>query len=128
MPSESNVNIEPGRLYIGGQWVESASGATFKTINPATEKPLAQIAEGRAEDVDRAVRAARVAFSGGDWPKMSPADRGRIIWKIGDLIESRIYDNAMPFGGYKMSGFGRELGHHGLMEYTQTKSVWVDLS
>ncbi|MCZ6696542.1 MAG: aldehyde dehydrogenase family protein, partial [Acidobacteria bacterium] len=39
-----------------------------------------------------------------------------------------LYDNAMPFGGYKMSGFGRELGHHGLMEYTQTKSVWIDLS
>ncbi len=39
-----------------------------------------------------------------------------------------LYDSAMPFGGYKMSGFGRELGRHGLMEYTQTKSVWVDLS
>ena len=94
MPSESNVTIEPGRLYIGGQWVEPASGATFKTINPATEKPLAEIAEGRAEDVDRAVKAARAAFSGGDWPKMSPADRGRLLWKIGDLIESRLKEIA----------------------------------
>ena len=94
MPSESTVNIEPGRLYIGGQWVESASGATFKTINPATEKPLTEIAEGRAEDVDRAVKAARAAFTSGDWPKMSPADRGRLIWKIGDLIESRLKEIA----------------------------------
>ncbi len=90
MPSESNVTLEPGRLYIGGRWVESATGATFPTINPATEAPLAEIAEGRAEDIDRAVKAARAAFAEGDWPRLAPADRGRILWRIGDLIESRL--------------------------------------
>ncbi|MCZ6695823.1 MAG: aldehyde dehydrogenase family protein, partial [Acidobacteria bacterium] len=94
MPSEANATIEPGRLYIGGQWVESASGATFKTINPTTERPLAEISEGRAEDIDRAVKAARAAFTGGDWPKMSPADRGRLLWRVGDLIESHLKEIA----------------------------------
>jgi aldehyde dehydrogenase (NAD+) len=90
MPSNPGLTIAPGRLYIGGQWVESISGATFTTLNPATEEPLAEISEARAEDVDRAVQAARKAFGEGAWPKLSPADRGRLLWKIGDLIESKL--------------------------------------
>jgi len=87
MPAESK--IPPGRLYIGGQWVDALASGTFPTINPATEEPLTTVAEGRAEDVDRAVRAARQAFEAGAWTKMSGADRGRILWKIGDLLEAR---------------------------------------
>jgi acyl-CoA reductase-like NAD-dependent aldehyde dehydrogenase len=86
--------IKRGLLFIGGQWVESAAGATFKTINPATEEPLTDVAEGRAEDIDRAVRAARQAFSEGAWPRMAAADRGRLLWKIGDLLESRLAEIA----------------------------------
>jgi aldehyde dehydrogenase (NAD+) len=82
--------LKPGLLHIGGQPVESLSGATFRTINPATEEPLAEVAEGRAEDIDRAVNAARKAFSEGPWASMAPADRGRILWKIGDLLEARL--------------------------------------
>ncbi|MBI4169305.1 MAG: aldehyde dehydrogenase family protein, partial [Acidobacteria bacterium] len=78
--------IKPGLLFIGGQWVESAAGATFRTINPATEEPLTEVAEGCAEDIDRAVTAARKAFSEGAWPRMPAADRGRLLWKIGDML------------------------------------------
>ncbi|MBI4168394.1 MAG: aldehyde dehydrogenase family protein [Acidobacteria bacterium] len=86
--------IKPGLLFIGGQWVESAAGATFRTINPATEEPLTEVAEGRAEDIDRAVTAARKAFSEGAWPRMPAADRGRLLWKIGDMLESRVAEIA----------------------------------
>jgi acyl-CoA reductase-like NAD-dependent aldehyde dehydrogenase len=54
--------------------------------NPATGDTLARITEGDAEDIDRAVRAAREAFDDGPWGRMTPSERGRIIWRIGDLI------------------------------------------
>ncbi len=76
----------PRQLFINGQWVDSASGKTFETPNPATGEILASIAEGDAEDIDRAVRAARAAFDTGPWSRMTPSERGRIIWRVGDLI------------------------------------------
>ncbi|MCD9144548.1 aldehyde dehydrogenase family protein [Streptomyces albireticuli] len=78
---------EERRMLIGGQWVEAADGATFETVDPATERVLATVPWGRGADVDRAVRAAREAFEpGSPWRKMPPSARGRIIHKIGDLI------------------------------------------
>jgi phenylacetaldehyde dehydrogenase len=76
----------PRQMFINGQWTEAASGKTFETPNPATGETLAHIAEGDAEDINRAVRAARAAFEDGPWSRMTPSDRGRIIWRIGDLI------------------------------------------
>src|SRR5579863_4902967 len=76
----------PQQLFINGQWADAASGKTFETLNPATGETLAHVAEGSAEDIDRAVRAARKAFDHGPWGRMTPSERGRIIWRIGDLI------------------------------------------
>jgi phenylacetaldehyde dehydrogenase len=76
----------PRQLFINGQWTDAASGKTFETPNPATGGTLANIAEGDAEDIDRAVRAARKAFDDGPWGRITPSERGRIIWRIGDLI------------------------------------------
>ena len=76
----------PRQLFINGQWVQAASGQTFDTPNPATGETLASVAEGGAEDIDRAVRAARQAFDVGPWSRMTPSERGRILWRIGDLI------------------------------------------
>jgi phenylacetaldehyde dehydrogenase len=76
----------PRQMYINGQWTDAASGRTFETPNPATGETLARVAEGDAEDIDRAVRAARRAFDEGPWGRMTPSERGRIIWRIGDLI------------------------------------------
>ena len=95
----------PRQLFINGQWTEAASGKTFETPNPATGETLARIAEGGAEDIDRAVRAARRAFEEGPWSRMSPSERGRIIWRIGDLIlehtnelaQLESLDNGKPF-------------------------------
>jgi phenylacetaldehyde dehydrogenase len=75
------------RMLIGGEWVGAASGETFTTYDPATEQPLAEVAAGDKEDVDRAVRAARRAFEGGPWRRMTASERGRALWKLADLIE-----------------------------------------
>src|SRR5271170_3744838 len=76
----------PRQLFIDGEWVDAASGRTFETPNPATGETLATVAEGDAEDIKRAVKAARRAFDDGPWSRMTPSDRGRIIWRIGELI------------------------------------------
>jgi phenylacetaldehyde dehydrogenase len=76
----------PRKLFINGEWTDAASGRTFETPNPATGETLANIAEGDAEDINRAVSAARRAFDEGPWGRITPSERGRIIWKIGDLI------------------------------------------
>jgi phenylacetaldehyde dehydrogenase len=75
----------PRKLFINGEWTDAASGKTFETPDPATGETLARIAEGDAEDIDRAVRAARAAFEG-PWSQLTASERGRIIWRIGDLI------------------------------------------
>jgi phenylacetaldehyde dehydrogenase len=96
----------PHKLLINGEWVESASGQTFATLNPATEEELAQVAHGQAEDIERAVKAARAAFDdGSEWRRMNASDRGRLIWKISELIEENgdelamleSLDNGKPF-------------------------------
>jgi len=82
------------QLFIDGRFVDAASGRTFETPNPATGETLATVAEGDAEDIDRAVRAARRAFDDGPWGRMSPSERGRIIWRIGDLILDHVEELA----------------------------------
>jgi aldehyde dehydrogenase (NAD+) len=78
------------KLLIDGQWRNSASGKTFATINPATEEEIAQVAEGDAADIDLAVKAARRAFDSGPWRKTDARDRGRLMYKLADLIENHI--------------------------------------
>src|SRR6266496_1708292 len=78
---------KPRKMLIGGKWVNAASGKTFPTYNPATGEVLAQIAEGDRQDIDAAVKAARKAFDSGPWPRMTTSERGRLIWKLADLLE-----------------------------------------
>jgi aldehyde dehydrogenase (NAD+) len=84
--SDTLAPVRPAKLIIGGEAVDAASGETFTTFNPATEEPICEVAKAGAEDVDRAVRAAREAFEKGPWAKMKPAERQRILWKLGDLV------------------------------------------
>jgi len=78
---------QPRKLLIGGQWVDAQSGKTFETYNPATGEVLAQVAEGDRAEINLAVAAARKSFESGPWADMSPAERGRLLWKLSDLIE-----------------------------------------
>jgi aldehyde dehydrogenase (NAD+) len=84
---ERFVHAPVRKMLIDGKWVEAASGKTFETPNPATGEVLARIAEGDAEDIDRAARAARRAFDEGTWARMRPAERERLLLRIADLIE-----------------------------------------
>src|ERR1700730_6612814 len=87
---DSNVSSFVARkqkLLINGKWVDAASGKTFPTYNPATGEVLANVAAGDKEDIDRAVKAARAAFETGPWSKISPSERGRLLWKLADLLE-----------------------------------------
>src|SRR5271155_1549129 len=85
--SVSEFVAKPRKMLIGGKWVDAVSGKTFETYNPATGEVLARVAEGDRADIDQAVAAARKAFETGPWPDMSPSERGRLMWKLSDLIE-----------------------------------------
>ena len=94
----------PKKLFIGGRWVEAAGGETFETIDPANGEVLARVAEGGAEDIDRAVASARRSFNRGTWRELPPAERAKVLWKVGDMLEERAnefaqletLDNGMP--------------------------------
>jgi phenylacetaldehyde dehydrogenase len=84
----------PRKMLINGKWVESASGKTFPTYDPSTGEVLAKIAEGDREDIDRAVKAARAAFETGPWSRLTSSERGRMVWKLADLIEQHLQEFA----------------------------------
>jgi gamma-glutamyl-gamma-aminobutyraldehyde dehydrogenase len=85
--SERAARLElEGRAFIDGEHLAAASGETFASINPATGETLLEVAAGDAEDVDRAVRAARRAFEAGDWSEAAPADRKRVLLRLAELI------------------------------------------
>jgi acyl-CoA reductase-like NAD-dependent aldehyde dehydrogenase len=95
---------QPKKLFIGGRWVEAAGGEVFTTTDPATNEVLATVSEAQAADVDRAVAAARQSFERGTWRDLPPAERAKVLWKVGDMIEERAdefaqletLDNGMP--------------------------------
>ena len=84
--TETLAAVKPGKLIVNGEAVDAVSGKTFTTSNPATEEAITTVAQAGAEDVDRAVKAAREAFDNGPWTKMKPSERQAILFKLGDLI------------------------------------------
>src|SRR5215469_2216828 len=103
---EPEVKVGPTKLLINNRWVNSASGKTFPTVNPATGEEIAQVAEADAADVDKAVSAARTAFERGPWRnKISAAERGNLLNRLADLIEKNAdelarleaLDNGKPY-------------------------------
>src|SRR5689334_12363529 len=80
--------------FINGEFVDSQSGATFDTLNPATNEVIGAVADGVAEDIDRAVKAARKAFDEGPWRKMNAEQRGKLLRRVADLIEKHVDDIA----------------------------------
>ncbi len=95
---------KPKQNLIGGKWIPAVSGKTFEVFNPANDTVIARVAEGESEDINRAVRAARRAFDTGPWRRMTPSERGKLVWRIGDLIlqhadevaELECLDNGKP--------------------------------
>ena len=102
---EKQVSVGPTKLLINNQWVDSASGKTFPTVNPATGTEICRVAEADAADVDKAVQAAREAFDKGPWRKMAASERGRLLNELADLIDKNAdelarleaLDNGKPY-------------------------------
>ncbi|MFO1023411.1 MAG: aldehyde dehydrogenase family protein [Planctomycetales bacterium] len=82
--------VRQTKLLIDGKWVDSVSGKTFATYNPATEEKIADVAEGDAADIDKAAKAARKAFESGPWSKMDARDRGILLNRLADLAEKHL--------------------------------------
>lgn len=103
-PSVADFIRQPKHLFINGRWQPAVSGKTFPVVNPATAEVIAHVAEGDRADVDKAVAAARQALESKEWAEMTPSERGRLIWRIGDLIvkyadelaEFEALDNGKP--------------------------------
>jgi aldehyde dehydrogenase (NAD+) len=92
--SDGQIAISARKLLINNQWIESEAGKTFATINPATGDKICEVSEAIAVDVDKAVKAARSAFEG-SWRKTRASERGRLLHRLADLIESNADELAM---------------------------------
>ncbi len=95
----------PTRLWIGGEWADAEDGATFPSVNPATEEVIAEVAEAGERDIDRAVRSARGALRDGSWRRASPHRRSLLLWRLADLVDEHadelglleVQDNGKPY-------------------------------
>ncbi|MGV0870624.1 aldehyde dehydrogenase family protein [Mycolicibacterium sp. XJ879] len=85
----SSGKSAPWRMYIGGEWTDAATGTTYATVNPATEKPLGPAPHANVTDMRQAIAAARTAFDTGPWPRLPLGERYRIIHQIASLMEKR---------------------------------------
>ncbi|KAL4655636.1 cytosolic 10-formyltetrahydrofolate dehydrogenase-like [Arapaima gigas] len=84
----NNMTIRmPHQLFINGKFVDAEGGKTYHTINPTDGKPICEVSLAQVADVDCAVAAAKVAFEEGEWGRMNPRDRGRLIYRLADLME-----------------------------------------
>src|SRR5215204_4730277 len=77
---------KPKYNLINGKWVPATSGKTFEVFNPANSAVIARVPDSDREDIHRAVAAARRAFENGPWSRMTPSERGKLVWRIGDII------------------------------------------
>jgi phenylacetaldehyde dehydrogenase len=93
-PANAQFLARPRTLLIDGAWVTAASGKTFEVRDPSSDAVIAHCALGDAADVDRAVAAARRAFEDGEWSRMKPVDRERLLHRLADLIEQHADDLA----------------------------------
>jgi aldehyde dehydrogenase (NAD+) len=93
-PRTKAPKVSDRLLLIDGNWTDAASGRTFPTLNPSTGDAICNVAEGDAADVDRAVTAARRALESKPWARINAADRGRLLYKLADLIEANLHELA----------------------------------
>src|SRR5262245_64927832 len=84
------TEIAEYHLLIDGESVPAASGETFETVSPTTNRPVGRVAKAGGEDVERAVAAARRAFDEGPWPRLAPLERSRIMHRVAALLRERL--------------------------------------
>uniref|UniRef100_A0A9R1SC50 10-formyltetrahydrofolate dehydrogenase n=2 Tax=Cyprinus carpio TaxID=7962 RepID=A0A9R1SC50_CYPCA len=84
----NNMTIQiPHQLFINGEFVDAEGGKTYKTINPTDGQAICDVSLAQISDVEKAVAAAKEAFEEGEWGKMNPRDRGKLLYKLADLME-----------------------------------------
>ncbi|KAK7144551.1 hypothetical protein R3I94_010844 [Phoxinus phoxinus] len=84
----NNMTIRiPHQLFINGEFVDAEGGKTYKTINPTDGQAICDVSLAQISDVEKAVAAAKEAFDEGEWGKMNPRDRGKLLYKLADLME-----------------------------------------
>ena len=88
-----SVSVTRYKNFVGGNWVESAGGETMEVLNPSTGEVIAEVPRGTAEDVERAVEAARNAWS--EWSTKTPKDRSELLLKLADVIDEHAEELAM---------------------------------
>lgn len=88
MPSDKARALPLGALYIDGEWRNAEDGGTIAVINPSTEEQLATLSAAIANDVAAAVAAARAQVDGGPWSRLSGAERGKLLWRLADLVDA----------------------------------------
>jgi aldehyde dehydrogenase (NAD+) len=139
LPISPEVHVTPSvtKLLINNCWVPSESGKTFATINPSTGEEICQVAEADAADVDKAVKAARAAFEG-PWRKMRASERGRLLYRLADLIEANAdelarletLDNGKPLSIAKAVDVAKTVGCYryfaGWADKVQGKTIPID--
>src|SRR5512133_2868825 len=86
MPAGVKTEVRTYQMYINGEWVDSKSGKTFPVYDPATEEVIAQVPDANAEDVNRAVAAAKAAFEDGPWASTTAQERGRVLFRLAEKI------------------------------------------
>jgi betaine-aldehyde dehydrogenase len=86
MPGGVKADVRTYQMYVNGEWVDSKSNKTFPVYDPSTEEVIAQVPEANAEDVNRAVAAARAAFDTGPWASTTAQERGRVLFRLADKI------------------------------------------
>ena len=104
------ADLEKLRMYINGDWADPVSGDYFESFNPFTGKPWALVPRGGANDVDRAVGAAKQAFNSGEWPKLTPTARGHLLRRLGDLVA----ENAQHLAEMEVRDNGKLIAEMGM--------------
>lgn len=124
------LGVRPGKLFIDGEWCDASDGGTWEQINPATNETVTAFAVGTAQDVDRAVRAARAAFDQGPWPRMTAKSRKAIMQRIVSLINEhgpelnrlQSLENGLPIAFSSMSVVSSEMAA-GIFDH---HAGWID--
>jgi aldehyde dehydrogenase (NAD+) len=130
LPIRDELQVRPGRLYVDGRWHDAAAGETMPHVHPASGETTVSVARGRDVDVDRAVRAARVAFDDGPWPEMNAHDRRRVLLEIARVLDAhadelnrlQTLDNGMPITFSSM----RQVSTAFLVDSFEYYAGWVD--
>src|SRR6201998_318329 len=90
MPSGVQTEVKTYQMHINGEWVASKSAKTFPVYDPASEEIIAQVPDANAEDVNRAVAAAKAAFEEGPWATTTAQERGRCLSRLAEKVRQNL--------------------------------------